>query len=555
MRHRSLLVFGSFSALALVLAVAASACGSDPSPGGTPGADASADDVTTGTDAPAVDGALPGDAAPQPEAGRDAAPAPPPFDWVGVIGTGQSLSVGATASSLSTTQPFHNLKLKDDGPDPKYPIDDAGAPQWSTTPLTEPIRAGVAGTGPGYNDGQYPNNIAGETPHSGMANALTTLYTARGGTPEYVTAHSVVGWSGHCLSDIDKVGGKRAYPASLHEAGIFAGLAKGAGKTFGYGGIILTHGECDAGNKAYGAGLFTLWQNYNDDLKAVTGQKKDVVLFVSQQSTVGTNDYGNSAVQVWRAGVDHPGQIVCIGPKYQYVYSSDNLHFQAPGYLRLGEKHAEVFDLVVNQGVAWKPVQPKNIARAGAVLTIDFDVPNPPLAWDEHITAPHQTVNPEWAKGRGFEVKDAGGARLAISDVAIQGTTVVLTLAAAPTGKISVAYAVTQDGTGLQGGTDQGARGQLRDSDEFAGYDAESIEAQLTNGAATATATTPGAFAKRAGRDVVAAAGLPAGTIVQTLAGDTITLSSPWTGATGKVTLAFHHDQHNYCVHFAQDVP
>ena len=44
-----------------------------------------------------------------------------------------------------------------------------------------------------------------------------------------------------------------------------------------------------------------------------------------------------------------------------------------------GEKHAEVFDLVVNQGVAWKPLQPKNIARAGAVLTIDFDVPNPPL--------------------------------------------------------------------------------------------------------------------------------------------------------------------------------
>jgi hypothetical protein len=554
MRHSSSVLFGSV--LVLALPWLAFACGSDPAPA-SPGPDAGSDDATTLGDAPGADATPPpADGGADADAGHDAGPPKPPFDWVGIVGTGQSLSVGATASSLSVTQPFHNLKLKDDGPAPKYPIDDAGAPKWSTTPLVEPIRAGLGGTGPGYDDGQYPNNILAETPHSGMANALTALFTARGGTPEYVTAHSVVGWSGHCLSDIDKAGGKRAYPASLHEASVFTQLAKAAGKTFGYGGIILTHGECDGGNTAYGAGLFTLWQNYNADLKAVTGQTRDVVLLVSQQSTVGAGDYGNSAVQVWRAGVDHPGQIVCTGPKYQYVYSSDNLHFQAPGYLRLGEKYAEVFDLVVNQGVAWKPLQPNKIQRAGAVLTIDFDVPNPPLAWDEHITAPHQTVNPEWAKGRGFEVKDSGGARLAIADVQIQGSSVVLTLAAAPTGKISVAYAVTEDGSGIQGGTDQGMRGQLRDSDEFAGYDAETIEAQLTMGSATATAGTAGAFARRAGHDVVtAAAGLAAGTIVQSIAGDTLTLSSPWTGATGKATLAFHHDQHNYCVHFAEDVP
>ena len=37
----------------------------------------------------------------------------PPFDWVGIIGTGQSLSTGCGTAAVSTTQPFHNLKLFD----------------------------------------------------------------------------------------------------------------------------------------------------------------------------------------------------------------------------------------------------------------------------------------------------------------------------------------------------------------------------------------------------------------------------------------------------------
>jgi hypothetical protein len=503
-------------------------------------------------DAPAGDapaGDAPGDGA--------TALAPPPFDWVGVIGTGQSLSIGATSTAMSTSQPFHNLKLVDNGPAPKYPIDGSGAPVWATTPLIEPTRTGITGTGAGYTDGQYPNNTVGETPHSGMANALTALYAAHGGTQEYVSAHSVVGWSGHCLTDINKEGGQRAYPASLVETQQFAKLAQAAGKTYGVGGIIMTHGECDATNPAYGAGLFTLWQDYNTDLKQITGQTRDVVMLVSQQSTEGVNNYANSAVQVWQAGVQHPGQIVCVGPKYQYAYSPDNLHFQAPGYYRLGEKYAEVFDAIVNRGVAWKPLQPNKIDRNGAVLTISFDVPSPPLAWDEHISMPHQTANTAWAAGRGFEVADANGAPLAIQSVAIDGATVVLTLAAAPTGALTVAYALTQDGSGLQGGTDLGMRGQLRDSDELIAQDAETIEANVTAGSPVITSVTAGGFAHRAAHDLVIADGsLPADTIVQTFTtASQLTLSANWAGNSGTAQLAIHHDLHNYCVQFAMAVP
>src|SRR4051812_42257276 len=41
-----------------------------------------------------------------------AVPPRPPFDWMGVVGTGQSLSIGAQGTPLTLTmQPYHNLKL------------------------------------------------------------------------------------------------------------------------------------------------------------------------------------------------------------------------------------------------------------------------------------------------------------------------------------------------------------------------------------------------------------------------------------------------------------
>jgi hypothetical protein len=495
-----------------------------------------------------------GDGAAKDVASGEPAPPKPPFDWVGVIGTGQSLSVGVTASAMTTTQPFKNLKLVDRGADPKYPITaDAGAPMWATAPLVEPIRIKVPGTGPGYSDDQYPDNIYGETPHSGMANTLSAIWAARGGQGDYVTAHSVVGWSGHCLVDIDKAGGQRAYPASLNEARLWKGFAATASKTFGYGGITLTHGECDASNAMYGAGLFRFWQDYNADLKAITGQQQDIVLLVSQQSTIATGA-GGSAVQVWLAGVAHPGQVVCTGPKYAYQYSPDFLHFPAPGYERLGQKYAEVFDLVVNRKVPWKPLQPNKVTRAGATVTVDFDVPNPPLVWDSHVTPPHQTANTEWASGKGFEVTDSTGAHLTISQVAIQGSSVVITLAGDPKRAVTVGYALTQEGMGNQGGTNLGLRGLLRDSDEFVGWDAETIASEVTNGSTVVTSVAANGFLRRAGYDIVTGPGVPADIVVLSHDNDgQVTLSAPWPGASGTAMLSFRHDERNYCVHFSMN--
>lgn len=492
----------------------------------------------------------------EPTDGADANtfPSVAPFEWVGVISTGQSLSVGyAAGPAVSTTQPFNNKKLVDNGPVPQYPIDGNGA-IYELAPLTEPFRVRSL---PGYagSEEQYPNNIWGETPNAGMANEISSLWLARTGK-EYVTIHSNVGWSGHALSFIDKRGGTgKAYPASLTEARTLTAMAKAAGKTFGYGAVILTHGESDSTNPDYGTGLVNLINDYNEDLKTITGQTRDVVLLVSQQSTLADGVNGGSARLVWEAANANPTRIVCTGPKYQYDYADDRLHFPAASYRALGEKYAEVFDEIVNKGRAWKPVQPKTVARSGKTITIDFDVPSPPLAWDETLAPPHQGAHTGWSQGRGFEVRN-GGTELAIASVELSGPTQVkITLAADPgSASLGLGYAITQDGTGFWGGEPSGLRGQLFDSDELVGYDEETIEVTATNG--SATITKAGAFANRGLRDVVTASGLPKNVrIAAKPSNDSITLSTPWPGATGPATIKIHHDLHNYGVQFFLAVP
>jgi hypothetical protein len=447
--------------------------------------------------------------------------------------------------------------LLDSGPDPKFPIDGRSSAKWSMVPLVEPMRKAVPGTGAGYDqqlNQEYPNNLYhdgdtyGETPHSGMANTISSLWAARGEPDDYVTAHTTVGLGGTCLSQLGKTSG-RSFPAALSETRVWKQLADAAGETYGVAGIILTHGECDAaiGNKSYGTGIYQLLQDYDASIRMITGQSRHVMMFASQQST-SADGYDGVSVQLWRAGVEHPDSIVCTGPKY--AYGANGVHLPGPGYERVGEKYGEVFDLVVNQGVPWAPVGPNKVALSGATITVDFDVPNPPLVWDEHLSKPHQQSHTAWAQGRGFEVKDAGGNEVSIASVAIQGTRVIITLSAAPAAgsNLTLGYATTQDGYDL-------LHGQLRDSDPFVGYSQEKIDVNVTNGSPTITAATTGAFARRAELDIVSGGALPPDTVASNVSGDQITLSSAWTGSSGTTSLVFHHNHYNYCVHFSMPVP
>lgn len=473
---------------------------------------------------------------------------PAPYDWVGIVGTGQSLSVGAAGTPVvSGTQPYANLQLFDEGPDPKY---DGVNDVLSLVPLVSPMRPGF----PGYPAVLYPNNIAGETPNEGMANQITALTLALGGY-EHVTVATNVGESGQSISSIQKNGTGKAFASTLYEVGAIHAMATAAGKSYGVAAVILTHGETDSQDANYETKIAKLRTDYDADIKEITGQTDDIVLLVSQQSTFPPDgSASDSTLAAWKLGVDDPAHFVCVGPKYQYAYSADKVHFDAADYRRLGAKYAQVYAEVVLGKRAWAPLQPTAIKREGANITLDFHVPNPPLAWEEGISKPHQG-NAAWANGRGFEVGDSTGA-LTITGVAIDGSSVVITLAAPPTGQnLLVAYAMLQDVGGFAGGTNDGRRGQLRDSDPFVGYDAFDVDVTATAGSTTLTAVTPGAFAGRTTRTLVSPAGGGAPVMIVGIAGDTLTLASPWAGQSGTTKVTIHDDQRNYAVQFALPVP
>ena len=405
------------------------------------------------------------------------------WDLTGIVGTGQSLSVGAEAGAITpaaTAQPYNNLKLSL-GALITPPLDAAASesPELSLVPLVEPIRQTAAGY-----PSAYPRNLYGESPHTAMSAQITALAKTMGGLSDLVTVHTVVGESGQGMSVINKTAMEvvdtgtrgRAYAATLFEARAITRLAQADEKSYGIGAIFLTHGETDAVNANYTNDMLQLWTDYNADLRAITGQTQPIPLFTSQQHGIYMYAAGQAPRNIdvstglqWTAALDHPEEIVCVGPKYQYPYAPDFLHLVPLGYELMGEKYGEAYYRHVVLGRPWQPLQPlaNTVARSGRVITVDFQVPVPPLAWDEVLPRPHLVDLTEWAAGRGFEVR-TGATRLAIESVALlDADTVQITCAADVPAGATLGYAATSDGAAISGVSPRW--GQLKDSDPFVG--------------------------------------------------------------------------------------
>ena len=260
-----------------------------------------------------------------------------------------------------------------------------------------------------------------------------------------------------------------SYEAAMIETKAIMRLAKAAGKTYGVGAIVVTHGETDAGNRDYETQLYQLWQDYNTDLPAITGQTQKIQMIVSQQHSFG--DRSPSTLAQWKIGVDHPADIVCSGPKYQYPYFSDGVHLTAQGYQELGEKYGQIYFERVILGKNWQPLQPTSVERNGKTITIRFHVPVAPLAWETSFQQPHQSVD-AWKQGRGFEISTSAGDRVTITSAEISGDKVIITCATDPGPDARVGYATIADPRNVRMMTPYPGTfrwGLLRDSDPFIG--------------------------------------------------------------------------------------
>jgi hypothetical protein len=351
----------------------------------------------------------------------------PTFDIHHVLGTGQSLSVGAAgAPALSTMQPYSNLMFS----------------------------KGVIPGGTGLDKFAPLVEASVETLSSAFANSVTKDTSQ----VFLISAHGV---GGTAYSGLKK--GTTPFANGMAQVKAAKALADLAKKTYVVGAVTNVHGESDhvSGNMMYEANL-AQWQfDYETDAKAITGQTSAIPMLHTQMSS--WTKYGQATSVIPQAQLSASqksgGKIVLVGPKYTSLYVSDGVHLSNIGYRVLGEYYAKAYKRILAGGT-WTPLQPRAIKREGSTITVDFQVPVPPLEFDTT-----EVTNPG---NYGFEVIDDGKpAKILIVSLA-STETVKITLAAAPVGKnMRLRYAYT--GTaGANGGPKTGPRGNLRDSDSAA---------------------------------------------------------------------------------------
>ena len=497
-------------ALAFVLfsAATAAACSSDRLEAGGDEPSEAGDGAAGGGDGGAgADAQAGGDAAPPGDGGasdasEDAAVEPPPtyvhYDVNHVLSTGASDSVANGASAyITTAQPFGNLMF-DTGVMTAGTCDGSGCKVYQTPSAFAPLV-----------EGDRFFNYGVETMSSGLGNqtnVFASRYFAKVGLPavEHAVLVSLHGRSGNpywCLrlQTANVLAGNgpcyfattNGYIAPFDEALMQVqsakALAAAAGKTYAVRAVTAIHGqgESDTNEQNFGFlvstdGTNTRLLNYTDALldwqwgydtkvRAITGQAQPIPMFISQFGSM-TTPLSIIPQRQLDAHTRSGGKVNLVTPNYPFTHYSDCLHYTPHSQRRLGAYFAKAYERVVVEGKKWEPTRPLGIQRAGAVITVKYAVPVPPLVIDTvrvDATSTSFTVQPLY----GFIYRDSTMSA-SITNVAVTAPdTVTITLSASPTGADKILrYAYEAQSTGACPGPTNGARGNIRDSDPTLAY-------------------------------------------------------------------------------------
>lgn len=440
---------GGLSLVCVFLAVTDGGCGDD--------------EPAANVDGPGVDGSpsgedgqsqQTGDSMPGNEAGGDSGPThglSPTFvhrDINHVLSTGQSLSVGSSGvPPLSTTQPYANTMFS-------RGLQPGGTMLTDFAPLVE---------------------ATVETMSAGMSSLITKMAREELliNQPADKKSHDML-FSLHGIGGTAYVGlkkGTAAFTNGMAQAKAGFDLAKATNKSYVVRAVTNVHGESDhiANNANYEANLVEWQSDYEKDVQAITGQTDPIPMLHTQMSSWTKFNSAVSTISIMQlaASVKSNGKIVMVGPKYHVEYVADGVHLSAKGYRHMGEDYAKVYRKVILEGKTWEPLRPLSVTRVGAVITVKFHVPSPPLVLDTTLVSDPGK--------NGFEYFDTV-APPPIQSIVLSGPdTVTITLAAVPTGtNRRLRYAYTGI-AGANGGAKTGPRGNLRDSDPTVSRNAEKL--------------------------------------------------------------------------------
>jgi hypothetical protein len=255
--------------------------------------------------------------------------------------------------------------------------------------------------------------------------------------------------------------GTPVYTAALNEVQWGQALAQAAGYSYILRAVTCVHGEQDESESTanYLQNLVEWQQDYETDIKAITGQSDPVPMFHSQLSSFTRYNHATGVIpqQQLDAHIQNPGKIILVGPKYMFQ-TADGRHLTNYCYRWMGEYYAKAYRRVILEGQTWEPLRPKSVTLVSNQLHVTFFVPCPPLVLD--------TSRVSFTANYGFEYSDDSGSPPTITGVRIADSeTVILTLSGVPTSHNKyLAYAWTGV-SGADAGPTTGARGNLRDSD------------------------------------------------------------------------------------------
>ena len=355
----------------------------------------------------------------------------------GIIGSGQSLSVGDRAESPIYSPYFAgpvsgSYMLTDITDGFTNPVT-----SWTLTDIEEPMR------GSGYGS-IYPFNVSYQSPHTPMAQYLNINLGIN-------SAHTCVGESGQPYSVIKKGGTGNSYASSIAEVERFKELFDALGMKYEVLCVIWTHGESDYGDTSYSDYLLEAQNDYEIDIKAITGQTRNVPLIITQPSAgfpVPAGEFTNIPDEMLQAYLANPDKIILAGPKTSLEYVSGDYHLSALGTTYLGFIYGVAAKHLITNSTPFTPLYASNVSLnnsgANPIITVTFnrDVVEDDSLYDGLHTVEHTA----WLNGKGFEVIDAGNFELNILSTVISGNTAVITVDSGVPYRVS--YALYGDGSG-----------------------------------------------------------------------------------------------------------
>lgn len=369
-----------------------------------------------------------------------------PRDVNHVLITGQSLAVGvAGAPPLTLTQPYGNVMFNTGVMAGNENLE-------SFEPLVE-------------GDNIPGSKAVVETMTSSFANLVTEL-SSSSAAPRHDLLMSVHASGAKPYVLLKK--GTKPYATGMTQVAAALEIAKGKNKSYVVRAVLNVHGESDHAEKTatYEKHLIEWQADYEHDIKALTNQREPIPMFHTQMSSwtrmmKGTETSAIPGAQL-AASIASKGKIVMVGPKYHLPYAKDGVHLTAHGYRHMGEDYAKSYRRVILEGRLWEPLRPTHVTREGAVITIKFVVPVPPIVIDTTLVTDPGNLGFEYSDG----AVSTGAKTPAIKRVDVTGPdTVAITLTEAPTAEDRhVRYAFTGN-RGSPSGPMTGARGNLRDSD------------------------------------------------------------------------------------------